>query len=129
MPDEAVQGADYVALAEATAQALGVDFVIGARPYDKGWFAHCAGITFDGGTPDIAVRQVVEALHRKTRNELNEARVAPESASKRLTELAALIVMGLHEMKRIVECTCGWTTSIESTFERHLAEHSDGVDG
>lgn len=56
---------DWVQLAETAADAEGENFFIGVRPMGKGWFAHCNGVEWDGDTPEMAVRSVIQSLQRQ----------------------------------------------------------------
>lgn len=62
------------------AQATGKIVVVGARPYDKGWFANCDGVEVDGGSASSAVKGVIEKWKQQT-----EARV--QVAKQALREL------------------------------------------
>lgn len=82
--------ADYVRLAETTAAVMGKDFVIGARPNGRGWYANCAGVEYDGGSPEMAVRQVVRQIQGKARDEIRHANTAHEVAVTRYADLMDL---------------------------------------
>jgi len=87
---EQQHSADYVALAQATAEAMGKDFLIGVRPNGRGWYANCGGVEYDGGSPEVAVRQVVEQIQAKVRDEVRRARMLHEELVARYAELMDL---------------------------------------
>lgn len=84
------QNAEYVALAETTAAVMGKDFLIGVRPNGRGWYANCAGVEYDGGSPEMAVRQVVRQLQGKARDETRHAKTAHEVAVATYADLMDL---------------------------------------
>lgn len=80
---------DWLARAAQAAQAMGKVFVLGARPYDKGWFANCDGIEWDGSTPAQAVDSVLESLRRREDASRAEASRQATTAAGRLAALPA----------------------------------------
>lgn len=91
MNEQEVQhNADYVALAEAAAEAQQANFYIGVRPNGKGWFAHCDDVEFDGSDPDMAVRSVIQELQRRSHLDSHEWERKNVTIERRRVGLAAI---------------------------------------
>lgn len=80
----------WEAQAKAAAEATGKLFAVGVRPFDKGWFATCDGIEWDGSTPAEAVKAVVRDLSERAARQSAEAQKERERALAVVNRLAAI---------------------------------------
>jgi hypothetical protein len=60
-------------------------FVVGVRPLGGGWFASAGDIEYDGGSPMVAVNQVVDGLYRREEDRARAAGAQLAQAEARLT--------------------------------------------
>jgi hypothetical protein len=109
---DVIHNADYVRLAELTAEATGYAFLIGVRP-GGGWFAHCNHVEWDGDSPEMATISVVRTLAENARKEARKANADAKSVEQRATDLAdtvALIDGDEHEPHADPNCPgcCGY---------------------
>lgn len=73
-------GRGTAALAQAIADATGKAVLIGVRPGDRGWFAHCDGLEFDG-PPREALAALKGDVEQRARAEIARSnRSAAEAA-------------------------------------------------
>lgn len=80
----------FVDLMYQAAQATGCNFHLGARPHDKGWFAHSDGIEFDGSTPEQAVLSVITEIKRRMEAKVHEAASTATVAAQVIADLPDL---------------------------------------
>ncbi len=79
---------NYEKLAELAAQAMGRTFHIGVRPENKGWFAHCDGVEWDGDSPESAVLSVIQSLAEKAKLDAISLSADAKSMEQRAIDLA-----------------------------------------
>ena len=68
---------------QAAADATGKMFSVGLRPGKEfSWWAHCDGVEWDGSTPQMAVKSVVDSLNRRAHAEAHDLRRKAEAQAK-----------------------------------------------
>lgn len=80
---------DGMMMAYEFAQAVGETVIVGARPYDKGWFAHVDGIEVDGSSPFTAVKGVIQQWKQRAEQQARDAEGKAKGLRDRLTRLEA----------------------------------------
>lgn len=84
------QLSQFQRMAYGFAQATGCTVHIGARPFDKGWFANVDGIEFDGSDPLMALRQVIGAWKRRAENQAHETDHKLRELQRAITDVGAI---------------------------------------
>lgn len=84
---------NYLQLAEIAAQAQGCIFYIGVRPFEKGWFAHCNGIEWDGATPEEATFSVIKTLAENAKRAAFKAGAYAKSFEQQARDLADTLAL------------------------------------
>lgn len=82
-------------LAELAAESQGKQFLVGVRPYDKGWFAHCDGVEWDGSSPGSAILSVVEALTENAKRASLLASSEAKTLAQRVEDLNGVLDLAI----------------------------------
>lgn len=72
--------------AELAANATGETFIIGVRPFGRGWFVHCDGVEVDG-SPEHSVDDIIEELKRQYSAHLSDFRMRAGNIENTLKSL------------------------------------------
>lgn len=88
-----VEDPEYIRLAQLTAEAQGKQFIIGVRPYDKGWYAHCDGVEWDGAGPEDAVYSVIRTLAANAKKASTKANADAKSLEQQAIDLADTLAL------------------------------------
>lgn len=81
----------WMELAVEAAQITCKPFIVGAKPYDKGWFAACGDIEYDGSSPSTAARSVLDELARRAEHQQHESAAAAKKAERQAFDLGQLV--------------------------------------
>ena len=88
-----VEDPEYIRLAQLTAEAQGKQFLIGVRPNDKGWYAHCDGVEWSGEGPEDAVYSVIRTLAANAKRASTKANADAKSLEQQSIDLADTLAL------------------------------------